>query len=315
VPEPLPDEAIDALASLGSEGVWEVFGRDVRVTNLDKVLFPGHPPVTKRELLAYAARIAPVALPYLEGRALNLHRYPEGAGSQGFWHKQRPRHAPTWLGAWDNPDADPGETTTYVVADEPAALVWVANFGALEWHPWTSRVTAPQEPTYALIDLDPGERTTWEELLVLARLHRTAMDHLGVTARAKVTGRRGIQVWVPVVEGYTFDDTRAWVERLSRTVGAVVPELVSWKWEVKARGGRARLDYTQNAVNKTLVAPYSPRARAGAPVSVPITWDELDDPALRPDRFTVRDVPERLREHGDLFAGALDFDQRLPKLS
>jgi bifunctional non-homologous end joining protein LigD len=315
LPEPLPDEAIDELEALGRQGTWEVFGRSLKVTNLDKVMFPGDPPVTKRELLAYAARIAPTALPYLEGRPLNLHRYPDGADGKGFWHKQRPAHAPDWLGAWDNEEAGEGETTTYVVAEEPAALVWAANFGALEWHPWTSRADAPHEPTYALVDLDPGEQTTWDDLLVLARLHRTALEHLGLTARAKVTGRRGIQIWVPITGGYSFDDTRAWVEALSKTVGKVVPELVSWKWEVKARKGLARLDYTQNAINKTLVAPYSPRPGRGAPVSVPITWDELDDPDLRPDRWTIRTAPHRLAERGDPFRALLAVRQRLPDLS
>jgi bifunctional non-homologous end joining protein LigD len=315
LPDPLPDEAIDELEAMGKQGTWEVFGRRLRVTNLDKVLFPGDPPVTKREFLAYTARIAPVALPYLQGRALNLHRYPNGADRSGFWHKQLPDHAPDWLGRWDNPEADDGETSTYIVADEPAALVWVANFGALEWHPWTSRTTAMHEPSYALVDLDPGESTSWDDLLVLARLHRTALDHLGVTARAKVTGRRGIQIWIPIVAGYTFDDTRAWVEQLSRTVGQVVPELVSWKWEVKARGGLARLDYTQNAINKTLVAPYSPRPAGGAPVSVPISWDELDDPELRPDRWTIRTVLDRLATDGDPFRALLGAAQELPELT
>jgi bifunctional non-homologous end joining protein LigD len=315
VAEPLPEEAIDELEGMGKQGTWEVFGRQLRVTNLDKVLFPGDPPVTKRELLAYAARIAPVALPYLEDRALNLRRHPDGAQAKGFWHKQLPDHAPDWLARWENPEADEGETTTYLVTDEPAALVWAANFGALEWHPWTSRTAAMHEPTYALIDLDPGERTSWDDLLVLARLHRTALDHLGLTARAKVTGRGGIQIWIPIVTGYTFDDTRAWVERLSRAVGQVMPELVSWKWEVKARGGLARLDYTQNAINKTLVAPYSPRPAPGAPVSVPISWDELDDPELRPDLWTIRTVLDRLESHGDPFRVLLTTAQELPDLT
>jgi bifunctional non-homologous end joining protein LigD len=319
MPEPVPDEAITALGELGKQGTWEVFGRALKLTNLDKVLFPAADrrsrPVTKRELLAYTARIAPVVLPYLEGRAVNLHRYPDGAEEKGFWHKQRPDHVPEWLGSWDNPDADPGETSTYVVVDEPAALIWAANFGALEWHPWTSRTTAPHEPTYALIDLDPGERTSWDDLLVLARLHRTALEHVGLTARAKVTGRRGIQIWVPIAPGHSFDETRAWVETLSRTVGKVVPELVSWKWEKRARGGLARLDYTQNAINKTLVAPYSPRPVAGAPVSVPIGWDELDDPDLRPDRWTVRTVLDRLAERGDPFRALLGVAQELPEIT
>ena len=295
-----------------------MFGRDLRVTNLDKVLFPARarePAVTKRELLHYAASIAPTAVPYLRGRPLNMHRFPGGAGSKGFWHKELPEHAPDWVPRWDNPDADDGETRTYLVVDEPAALVWAANFGALEWHAWTSTVGDSHQPTYALIDLDPGEATSWADLLVLARLHRTALEHLGVRAGAKVTGRRGIQIWIPVAPGLSFDDTRAWVEQLSKAIGAVVPELVSWKWQVNERGGRARLDYTQNAINKTLVAPYSPRAAAGAPVSAPIGWDELDDPALSPGGFTIRSVLPRLADRGDLFAGVLRQNQQLPPLT
>jgi bifunctional non-homologous end joining protein LigD len=310
-------EELAALDELGEQGTWTVYGRTLKVTNLDKELFPGRdgePPVTKRELLRYAAVVGPTVVPYLAGRATNLRRHPNGAQTKGFWHKQRPEHAPPWVGAWDNPDADEGETTTYPVLDEPAAVVWAAQFGALEWHPWTSRTDAPRRPSYVMLDLDPGEDTSWEDVLVLARLHRSAFEHLGVRAYPKVTGKRGIQVWVPIRRGPTFDDTRAWAERLSRTVGAVVPELVSWKWEVRARGGKARLDFTQNAVNKTLVAPYSPRAAAGAPVSAPISWAELDDPELRPDGFTIRNLPDRLAEHGDLFRGVLDGDQMLPEI-
>jgi bifunctional non-homologous end joining protein LigD len=318
VPAGPADDELAALDELGDKGIWDVFGRSLRLTNLDKELFParsGEEPVTKRDLVRYTARIAPVVLPYLAGRALNMHRYPNGAGAKGFWHKEVPKHAPGWVGRWDNPEADPGETQTYLVVNEPATLVWAANFGALEWHAWTSRTDEPHRPSYALIDLDPGEKTSWEDVLVLARLHRTALEHLGVRACAKVTGRRGIQIWVPIVRGPSFDETRAWVEQLSKTVGKVVPELVSWKWEVRERGGLARLDFTQNAINKTLVAPYSPRAAAGAPVSAPIEWDELDDPALRPDGFTVRSVLDRLDEKGDLFASLLAVEQSLPPIT
>ena len=318
VPPPPPD-TLAALDALGASGTWEVFGRQLRVTNLDKVLFParddGGAPVTKRELLRYTARIAPVVLPYLHGRPLNMHRYPQGAGGTGFWHKELPGHAPDWLPRWENPEADEGETRTYLVVDEPAALVWAANFGALEWHAWTSRTNAPHRPTYALFDIDPGTATRWEDVLLLARLHRDAFAHLDVRAYPKLTGRRGIQVWVPVADGPDFDTTRAWAQKVSRTIGAVVPDLVSWRWEVRERGGQARLDYTQNAINKTLVAPYSPRAIAGAPVSAPITWDELDADWLRPDAFTVRTVLDRLDERGDPFAGVLRTDQRLPRLT
>lgn len=318
VPPGPTDDELAALDDLGAGGTWEVLGRSLRLTNLDKILFPGRdgePDVTKRELVRYAARIAPVVLPYLRGRPLNMHRYPDGAARKGFWHKQLPSHAPAWVPRWDNPEADDGESTTYLVVDEPAALVWAANFGALEWHAWTSRAADPHHPTYALVDIDPGPSTAWEDVVLLARLHRDAFAHLGVTALPKLTGRRGIQVWVPIAVGPSFDETRAWVERLSKTVGAVVPDLVSWRWEVRDRGGQARLDYTQNAINKTLVAPYSPRAAPGAPVSAPIAWDELDEPWLRPDAFTIRTILDRLAERGDPFREVLTTPQHLPRLT
>jgi bifunctional non-homologous end joining protein LigD len=314
----VPDGALEQLDGLDGEGIWEIYGRELHVTNLDKVLFParaGEDPVTKRDFLRYAASVAPMMLPYLEGRALNMHRFPNGAGTKGFWHKAVPDHAPGWLTRWNYTEAESGEGRTYLVVDEPAALIWVANFGALEWHAWTSRIDDPHQPTYALVDLDPGPSTSWEQLLVLARLHRTALEHLGVTGRAKVTGQRGIQIWIPVAPGSDFGRTRAWTEQLSRAVGAVVPDLVSWKWQVDERSGLARLDYTQNALNKTLVAPYSPRPAAGAPVSAPIEWDELEDPDLRPDGFTIRTIVPRLAEKGDLFRPVLAAEQRLPPIA
>ena len=309
------DEELAALDELGAGGRWEVFGRELRLTNLDKELFPGRdgePPVTKRELISYTARIAPVVLPYLAGRPLNMHRFPGGAAEPGFWHKQLPDHAPEWVPRWRNPEATAGESKTYLVVDEAAALVWAANFGALEWHAWTAHASDPASPSYALIDIDPGETTSWDDVLVLARLHRTALEHLGLRAAVKVTGRRGIHVWIPVAGGLSFRDTRIWAEQLSKTIGAVVPDLVSWEWDKRERGGRARLDYTQNVHHKTLVAPYSPRAAPGAPVSAPIGWDELDDPSLRPDGFTIRTELDRLAARGDEFRAALGQGQQLP---
>ena len=315
VPSGPSTEELGQLDALGPGGTWDIWGRELQVTNLDKVLFPPRPggePVTKRAFLRYAAQIAPVALPYLAHRALNMHRFPSGADAKGFWHKELPGHAPEWVPRWENPEATRGERRTYLVVDEPAALVWAANFGALEWHAWTSRTDHPHLPSYALIDLDPGDSTSWADLLVLARLHRTALEHLGVLGQPKLTGRRGIQIWIPISPGPAFAETREWAEKLSRVIGAVTPNLVSWKWQVSERGGLARLDYTQNALNKTLVAPYSPRPAPGAPVSAPIEWDELDDPDLVPDRFTITSVLARIQEKGDLFAPVLSGDQRLP---
>ncbi len=310
------DDAIAALEAMGKEGRWIVDGREIRVTNLDKVLFPareGGQPVTKRDLLRYVISVAPVLVPHLDGRGLTVQRYPNGVEQKGFWQKDLPKHAPEWVRRWTYHHHEEGPKD-YPVADGPATLAWLAQEAAVELHPWTSRTDAPDRPTYALIDIDPGPETTWEELLVLARLYRTALQHLGVRGHPKVTGKRGIQVWIGIRRGPSFEDTSRWVEGLSRAIGATVPDLISWEWAKRARKGRARLDYTQNAINKTLVAPYSTRPAPGAPVSVPIAWDELGDPDLRPDRWTIRDVGERIAARGDLFAGALTDEQELPPL-
>ena len=312
------EDALRSLDALGDGGRWEVQGRVLDVTNLDKVLFPGRDddpePVTKRELLAYHARIAPWMLPYLHDRPVNMHRYPNGAGAKGFWQKAVPAGAPDWLTQWRNDAADEGETECYAVLDSAPSLVWAANLAAFELHPWTSTAARPDRPSWALIDVDPGPETTPEELLLLVGLHRTALEHLDVEACAKTSGRRGFQIWIPVEQRYTFAETREWVETLSKAIGRTVPELVSWKWQKEDRRGLARLDYTQNAINKTLVAPFSVRPAPGAPVSMPITWDELDDPALTSDRWTVRTALARLEERGDPLAELVGRPQVLPTL-
>jgi bifunctional non-homologous end joining protein LigD len=148
---------------------------------------------------------------------------------------------------------------------------------------------------------------------VLTGLYRTALEHLGVVGQPKLTGRRGIQVWVPIAAGCSFSETRAWVETISRAIGRTVPDLVSWEWTKRDRKGLARLDYTQNAVNKTLVAPFSPRPSPGAPVSVPVEWDELDE-AVRSDHWTTRTVFDRLADVGDPLRRLVGHQQRLPPL-
>jgi len=175
---PTHDE-LTALDALGQEGAWHFDGHDLRLTNLDMILFSAREdadPVTKRDLIRYHACIAPHMLPYLEGRAVNPHRYPNGASKPGFWHKARPDHAPDFVRAWHYPDADPDETQVYSAIDNPAAFVWMANYGALELNPWTSRIDSSHEPTWALIDIDPGTSTSLQEVLVLARLYRAALQ-------------------------------------------------------------------------------------------------------------------------------------------
>ena len=318
---PVSDAELAELDELPGSGEWVLQGRSLRLTNLNKVLFPasdaeagGRSAVTKRDLIRYVVTAAPAILPYLAHRPVNLRRHPDGVTRKGFWQKAVLPHAPDWWRRWRNEAADPGETEWYSLVEEPAALAWLANAGVVELHPWTSTTENPDEPSWAMFDLDPGEATSFDDLLVLARLHRSALEHLGVQGCPKVSGQRGIQILVPVGRGYSFEDTRHWVEQVSRAVGATVPELVSWEWHKDERKGLARLDYTQNAINRTLVSAFSPRAAPGAPVSVPISWDELDDPALRPDGWSTATALERLRTHGDPLRPLIGLPQRLPAL-
>jgi bifunctional non-homologous end joining protein LigD len=327
---PATPAELEALASMKAEGLWSLGGRELKLTNLDKVLFPpkagdpepdGSQPakgslpaaVTKRELVAYFAQIAPAMLPHLAERPLNLHRYPNGAGQQGFWQKNI-KDQPDWIRTWRETGVEDRAPNVHIVAEEAATLAWLGNQAAFEVHAWTAKLDDPARPTFALIDIDPGETTTWDETLTLARLYRTALEHLDVRGYPKTTGRRGIQIWIPIERRYSFRETSDWVEGVSRAVGGIVPELVSWEWSKDRRGGKARLDYTQNASIKTLVAPYAVRPADGAPVSTPITWDELDDPELRSDRWTIRTVLRRVAEAGDLFAKAQTDLQVLPPL-
>ena len=306
---------LKALDQMSGDGHWQVAGHEVRVTNLDKVLAPAdgeHRAITKRDLLRYYVSVGPTVIPHLAGRGLNLQRFPDGTGRKGFWQKDVPGHAPKWISRWGYTGHEGAKD--YVVVDKVATMAWLAQEAALEIHPWTSRTISPHEPTFALIDVDPGEHTTWEEVLTLTRLYRTALEHLGVIGLPKTTGKRGIQVWVPIRRGYSFAQTSAWVESLSRMIGGLVPDIVSWEWAKRDRKGRARLDFTQNAVNKTLVAPYSVRPAAGAPVSTPISWQELDDPKLRSDRWNIDSLPKRLAKVGDLFEPATTLEQELPDI-
>ena len=276
---PTADELAE-LDALGSKGSWSFDGQTLRLTNLDKVLFPGRdgePPLSKRDLIRYYASVAPVLLPYLHDRPVNTRGLRAAV--------------PDWVSTWRDDSSE-----SHVVADRPSALAWLANHGIVEMRPWPSSTANPRRPTCALVDIDPGPEATFDDALVLARLFRTALDHLGVVGRPKVDGARGLHLWVPVEPGPASDEIHGWVDKVSEAVGATVPELLKTVRPESA---------------ESLVAPYSVRAAAGAPVSVPLEWDELDDPDLRPDGWTIRSIPDRVAG-GDPFRVLLTTVQHLP---
>jgi bifunctional non-homologous end joining protein LigD len=240
-----------------------------------------------------------------------VHPVPAGAGAAVL---EVPGDAPDWLPRWHDRDADRAGRHQLVVPDSAAALAYLAELGAVELHPWISTVDDPDAPTWALFDIEPGPREGVAAALEVARLHRTALAHLGVEGRPVLTGARGIQIWVPVGRGTTFARTRRWVDAVAQAIGATVPDLVDRGSGGARRGRHAHLDTAPNAPEQRLVAPFGPRQAPGAPVAVPIGWDELDDDRLRPDRWTIRNVGDRVRRAGDPLAPLIGIQQRLPAL-
>ncbi|MBV8529163.1 MAG: DNA ligase D [Candidatus Dormibacteraeota bacterium] len=302
------DEALRVLKSLRSDDFWEVGGRRLRLTNLDKVLWPDDG-FTKRDMIAYYVRMGPYLLPYLRERPLSMQVFPDGINGKSFWRKDKPAYAPAWMDSWEYHGE---KTKTYIVVNELATLAWVANAGVVDLHPWHSRIDAPNQPDWAVFDLDPFEPATFKDVIDIAKLVRAALDHYRMQGLVKTSGQTGLQIYVPVRRGPTYDAVRGWVEEVGRAIGQVARDRITWDWAVAQRTGKIRIDYTQNIINKTLAAPYSLRPAPRAPVSTPITWEELDDPKLRPDRWTIHTIGRRVAEVGDLFRPLLEIEQDLP---
>ena len=314
---PVTDAELAALDALGARGIWDLQGHELSLTNLDKVLFPGRDdraPVTKRDLVRYHAQVAPVMLPYLVDRPVNLHRYPNGVDRPGFWHKELPSYAPEWVRRWRNADAGPGETEWYAVVDSPPALAWMANYGAVELHPWTSRIGDVRRPTWAFIDIDPGLDTTFDEVLALARLFRTALDHLGVRGLPKVTGQRGVQIWIP--------DRRPLHLRRDESVGR---ERVTRGGSDRARSGqlgmgqegprrpgppRLHAERHQQDARRSVQRPARPAHRCRCRSS----GTSSTIPSCVPTAGPCGTVLGRIASVGDPFARLLTAPQELPSL-
>lgn len=283
-----------------------VGGRTLTMRNLDKLLWP-EAGITKGDLIAYYAQMAPVLLPHLQDRPLVLTRYPDGIGGEGFYQKDAPANLPPWIRTF----AFRHETRLvhYVLADEPATLAYLANLGVVEIHPWTSRWQHPHWPDCALIDLDPAEGASFAHVREVANLVHQALDRLELFHLVKSSGATGLHIYVPAAPGHTFADTQAFAHALGRVLLRVYPERVTLERSVARRTGKVYVDYLQNRPGATLAGVYSARPHPGAPVSAPLTWEEVQvEPPLR---WNIRTMPARVAAAGDLFAPLLHVQQDL----
>lgn len=272
---------------------------EVEVTHPDRVMFPKDG-ITKGELVAYYGEVADTMLPHLRDRALTVQRFPRGIGEQGWVQQDFADSLPDWMGRVEV--AKEGGTVVHPVAERPEALRWLANQNCVTLHVWQSRRDRLHKPDRLVFDLDPSD-TDFEVVRATAHAVAGVLDDLGLARYVQTTGSRGLHVVVPLRPDTDFDTARQFAREVAEVVVADDEAHRTVEARKDKRGNRVYLDIMRNAYAQTAVAPYSVRAKAGAPVATPLEWDELDSRGLRADRFTIREVPKRLAGQGDPWAG------------
>jgi bifunctional non-homologous end joining protein LigD len=311
-----PEQRAPLLGSLvGGEprGAHEIAvdGRALKVTNLEKVMYPATG-FTKGEVIDFYLRIGATLLPHVRDRLLALHRYPDGVGGTSFWEKRCPSRRPDWLETASVPSEAKGEDIDYCVAADVASIVWMANFGALEVHPSLALRDDVERPTVLVFDLDPGEGAGFDDSREVALLVRGLFDQLGLEAFPKTSGSKGIQVYVPLNSEVTYDDTKPFAKAVAEALARSYPDRVVSRMGKDERGGKVLVDWSQNTAHKSTVAPYSLRAKERPTVSMPLAWDEVEDVPADELVFEAEAAIARVEERGDLFAPVLTLKQELP---
>jgi len=288
---------------------WRVLRtrRPLSVSNVDKEMFPGE--FTKGDMIQYYASVAPLLLPHLADRPISMSRYPNGITGASFYEKRAPGHQPDWMDTGLVSSESMGGDIEFLLAPNRESLMWFANMGCIELHPFHSRWTTPDTPDWAVFDLDPAGEVTWQQVVDTARLLDTLLGQLGLVGYPKLSGSRGIHVYVPLSAGHTQERVRNFVYAVGMLMAAANPTDITMEWDKPKRGNRVFVDAFRNATGQTIASVYSLRPRPGAPISIPILWDELDD--LKNGDITLANVWDRLAKHGDLFGGVLSGDQDL----
>ncbi|HPU00887.1 MAG TPA: non-homologous end-joining DNA ligase [Bacillota bacterium] len=286
--------------------------RELALTNLDREFWPDDG-LLKHDLIRYYIEAAPYLLPHLRNRPLVVQRFPEGIGAPGFYQKNIPEGAPEWLRSCPVRHGG-GKLTYYLVADSLETLVWLGNQACLELHPWLSSVGSLENPDFIVFDLDPMEQSTFSHVCTAALAIKELLARLRLQCYPKLSGASGMQIYLPVQPRYSYRQAREFAQEICRRVHQAYPEITTLERKVEQRGGKLYLDYLQNGRGKTLAAPYSPRPLPGAPVSLPLTWEEVSREAVFPGEFTITNVIPRLQKMGDLFAPVLENKQQLPSL-
>jgi len=275
--------------------------RDVALTNLDKVFFPG-PGLTKGDLVHYYVDLAPYALNHVERRPMQMKRYPNGVEGEFFYQKRVPNPHPDWLETVHIVFPGSGRTADFPVVTDAAGLAWIANLGCIELHTWHARVTDVERPDYLLIDLDPTEGNPWELVPEIAMAVKEVMDELDLASFPKTSGATGFHILAPIKPELRFPEVRRFAKVLAQEVERRIgdQDVATTTWKVADRSG-VFVDYGQNARDRTIASAYSIRPTSDARASAPLRWEEV--PGVDPAVFTMETMRDRVAEVGDLTKG------------
>lgn len=292
--------------------------REMSVSNLDKVLYPSVG-FTKGQVIDYYARIADVMVPHLAGRPVTRKRYPDGVDADFFFEKNCPSYKPDWIQIIPMATEANGGITKFCGVSDSASLVWLANLAALEIHPQLQKLPDLNTPSFMVFDLDPGEPATVVECSKIAMRIRDLFANFSIECFAKTSGKKGMQVYVPLNTPVTFAETSALAKAVGQLLEKQSPNEVLTDMTRALRTGKVFIDWSQNNRIKTTIAVYSLRANERPTVSTPLAWHEVEECANKKDAqllvFDSESVLERVEKYGDLFADVLTKEQQLPSLA
>lgn len=280
-------------------------------SNLDKIYWPDEG-ITKGDLINYYEAIAPFILPYLKNRPLSLKRNPNGIKDEGFYHKDAGDIAPAWMKTADIQAASTGKTVHYLVCNNAKSLLFIANLGCIEMNPWNSVTGKLDNPDYLVLDIDPSEKNTFDQVIEVALTIKEVLDKTGTTGYCKTSGASGLHVYVPCNKKYRYDTIRDFAKILATMVQEQLPSSTTLERSLsKRKKNQIYVDYLQNSRGQTLASAYSARPKPGATVSAPLDWKEVKQ-GLHPSQFTIKNIVKRAEKKGDLFKGVLEKGINIP---
>lgn len=286
-------------AATSKENVISINRHSLTLTNLHKIYFPKEK-ITKGDVIAYYDMMAPVILPYLKNRPLSLKRNPNGITDPGFYHKDAGEDAPSWIKTHDVYAESSNKIVNYIVCNDKATLVYLANLGCIEMNPWNSTARSPDKPTYLIIDIDPSQKNTFDQVISVAQAVQEVLNRAGAVSYCKTSGATGLHVYMPLNARYTYEQAREFARIVATLVHEQLPGFTSIERSLKKRGNKIYVDFLQNSRGQTLASAYSLRPVPGATVSTPLLWKEVKT-GLHPSQFTIHNIEKRVKQLGDIF--------------